>query len=243
MLDASFRVHSHRALKTQHIYRIGDRPVSLGTELRHGDALHIEYAPDYPVESERFDELRLQANLVGTRKMVERGRRLRLAQRYQEAGRQIILTALGDIGLEDPFSVLTNEDRRTLIEKAGLPSFEKLLEVIGFGDPSGKPSRVVRFIKERCGLGPVVRLDLEPTASRGIPNHAVLGKIEVPGIDNPETDCQIAGCCSERIIDGEGIVARASRIDEGASIKVHRVTCSNVRTTVGLINCSWKLDT
>lgn len=237
MLDASFRIHNRRALRTHKVTFIDGKPTRLTAAVRHGDAVRIHYAPVYPTHDGRFNSLAVIANLPKTRKAIEHGRNQANAEANRKKGRLVILGQLGHIGVQDPLALLTDEDKRTLIQRTGLPSFEKLLEVIGTGERSGKPTRVVNFIMQHYDTSDHVRPARRVTE---IPNEEVLESISVPGVDKVVDDCKIAGCCSERITRGEQIVARASKIDDNVALKIHRLSCNNIRDHSDTIACSWK---
>lgn len=239
MLDASFRIHNRRALRTRGIRTVDGQPLQFSRLIQLGDAITVECGPDYPTQAHRFDTLRVATNLPESHKAIERGRRTALAEQLQQQGRHIVLSMIGEVGVQDPFSLLTDEDKKTLIHRTGLPSFDKLLEIIGAGERSGKPSRIVRLIHTRLGIGDMVEPPLKERVLRAVDNQTVLNAIEVPGVDNVAHSCKVAGCCSERIIPGEAVVARASRLDDDGALKVHRLACKNIRDTEDLLTCNW----
>lgn len=236
MLDASFKVHSRRALKTRRIARRDGKLIGLEHPVSHGDVLSFEYHSDYPKQPDRFNVLKRKAHLTDTVRYIDNQRRQILAP-------QLLAVAISLIdqesGIEGGLSVLTVDDRRELAQRAGVPTFEKLLVLVGDNVPDGKRTRIVARILERCGVGGEPRIattgELAPEASY---DAKIVSMVEVAGVDDTTIECRVAGCCSEQITPGEAVVARVSTHDK--AIKVHRRECNNIRSDQGLLECSWR---
>lgn len=237
VLDASFRIHSHRALRTKNIYQNG-KLTNLSDSVRHGNVIDVIYWPDYPTEEGRFYTYSQMVRTDYARKAVEKGKRQALANEYRRLGREIIYQMVGNVGLTDPISVLDEQDRRKLADKAGLPTFDKLLELIGTGDiNSGKPTRVANWIKGRLGLGEVVVIKPVPEKRGTLDNEEVLRDLVIPTVGG-HMDCAVAGCCSEKIRRGDDVLVRASRPD--GMLKVHLTDCKNIRDYSDTFACEWR---
>lgn len=235
-LDASFAVHTRRALKTRAITRNG-RPMALSEGMDHGDVLSIDYHDTYPTDVSRLDRQRLLMTTALGRRSVERYKRLLQADRLQAAGRSVVAAMVAELGVEDPLSVLDEDDRSRLAQKAGVPTFEKLLEVIGAGHRSGKPGRVVNLIRIRSGLAPVLAKD-EPERQMPLSDRQVLERVNVPN-RNAAPICRVAGCCSGAIRLEDEVLARPSAHHYGV-MQIHRTDCDNVASLEGAMICEWK---
>lgn len=235
-LDASFRIHSRRALRTKGISLHTGKPIRLSDPVRHGDTLVVDYHPDYPTQRERFEVLSQGVNTSYARKAIESNRRKLLSEHYRQLGREAIIAQVADLGLDDPFSLLDEADRRRLADRVGMPNFNKLLEVIGVGDAHGKPTRIANMIRARCGLGDLVEIKTVPESRGTLDDQAVLSDLLIPNVGG-KPNCQVAGCCSEKIRHGDDVLVRPSRLD--GIFKVHLTECVNIRDHSGTIACSW----
>ncbi|HEY4963755.1 MAG TPA: hypothetical protein VIH90_03610 [Candidatus Saccharimonadales bacterium] len=235
-LDASFKIHSHRALRTHEISR-GGRPIRLTGRVYHGDSIDVDYWPDYPTQGSIFDRYRMVVTTDQARKALERGKRELSKDKFRTLGGEVVLEMVGNIGLEDPMSLLDEKDRRELADRAGAVDFDHLLELIGFGVPGMKAARIANYILKRCGIGPVV--ELKPTYEKHgfLSNKELLDSIVIPTVSGKVEFC-VAGCCTERVAYGDNVIARPSRID--GTFKVHLAKCNNVRDLVGAVDCIWQ---
>lgn len=235
-LDASYAVHSRRALKTRAINRNG-RPMELAEGVNHGDVLSISYHNAYPTDVFRLDRQRLLMTTPLGQRAVERYKRRLQADRLQALGRSIVITMLPELEADDPLSVLSEKDRSRLAQNAGVPTFEKLLEIIGAGQRGGKPGRVANLIRVRSGLSPDLakeRRDRQMPLS----DRQVLERVDVPNRDATPI-CRIAGCCSGTIRLNDDVLARPSRHHHGV-MQLHRTDCGNVESLEGAMLCDWK---
>lgn len=235
VLDASFRIHSRRALRTGAV-NVNGKLSGFTAPVGHGDVVEVEYVDDYPTEAVRFDNMHGLVRTAYARRAVERGKRDALSDEYRQMGRGVVLAMVGDIGINDPLAVLDDVDRRKLADKAGLPSFDALLELIGVGDENGKPTRVAQWILERCGMGKELPPRDKEKSLAALKNTEVLRWLEVPSVSGvPE--CKIGGCCSEKIHYGDPVLVRPSMVDR--ILKVHLVSCKNIRDLSDTLVCSW----
>lgn len=234
-LEASFRIHSRRALRTRRIVRNG-KLYKYTAPIEHGDVLDIEYAPDYPSKAHQFDGLSRLVTAPHARAAIERGKRQALSEHYISLGRNVVVTMVGNIGLADPLAVLDEVDRHKLAERAGVPTFNDLLRMIGAGNVNGKPSRVASWILARSGFGNTVDIKLVPEALNTLGDDELLEHLVIPS-EGGKLECRVAGCCQQKIHYGDPTIVRVSRL-EGA-LKVHRENCNNIRTTENVIYCNW----
>jgi (p)ppGpp synthase/HD superfamily hydrolase len=236
-LDASYTVHSRRALKTWAVNRNG-RPMELSDKVEHGDVLGIRYHDRYPTKDEasRLDRHRIAMTTDSGKNAIKRYKRSLESDELRTAGRLIIAAMLPELDTKDPTAVLSDKDRSLLAQKAGLPSFDKLLEIIGDHQKSGKPSRIANLIRVRSGLPLNLkknRIDTEMPLS----DQQVLERIVLPNRDVSPV-CNVAGCCSGEIHLGDNVIARPSG-HHYATMQLHRTDCNNVATLEGTIACLW----
>jgi GTP diphosphokinase / guanosine-3',5'-bis(diphosphate) 3'-diphosphatase len=234
-LDASFYIHSRRALRTGTIWR-GSKPIAYGGQVQHGDVINVQYRPTYPTEKNQFEKMARSVTTSHAKKSVEKGRRHALRQDYLEAGRQIVLSMVGDIGIVDPLAMLDEVDQRRLSDRVGVPDFESLLVLIGTGERSSKPTRVANFIRARCGIGQHVILKAESEKLSTLGNDDVIEQLVIPNLGGV-VDCKVAGCCTEKIRRGDDVLVRPSKLD--GMLKIHLDDCVNIRDRSDTISCSW----
>ena len=235
IMDASFRMHSHRALRTWHIYD-RSRPTALSGEVKHGAVLSVDYKKNYPTKSKQIQRIHKLVETKSSRKAIEKGWRELNEEALREKGRMIIATMVKELGLEDPFEVLDDVDRRELADKIGVSTFDSLLELVGAGNTSSKPARVARYIRERVGLGPVAKIKTVRETMTTLKDDQVLSSIRIPS-SGEQPECKVAGCCTERIKFGEPVIVRPSRFE--GIFKLHKDDCANVRDRSDVIMCSW----
>ena len=235
-LDASYAVHSRRALKTRTITR-GGQPIEFSDTVDHGDCLSLRYHNEYPTDVSRLDRQRLIMVTHTGQAAIEKYKRRLQADRLRGLGRGVISAMLPDLELDDPLSVLSEQDRSRLARGAGMPDFEKLLEVIGAGQKNGKPGRVANLIRIRSGIPPII--DREKL-SRQTPlsDRQVLEHIRLPSRDASPI-CRIAGCCSGAIHLDDPVFARPSELHYGV-MQLHRTDCVNVANLEEGILCEWE---
>ncbi len=233
-LDASFRVHSHRALRTRRVY-VNDRLVAYKDLINHGDFVRIEYGPEYPTQPSRVTSMLTSVATRHARDSIEQGKNTLIRDQLRKNGAQIISLMVRELELEDPLALLDSQDRMQLAERMGLASFEELLIVIGGGKNRGKPTRVANWIRDRHG---VAEAPEDKEVKEALDNTTLLSAISVPGIEDA-SGCLVAGCCSEKIHQGDDILVQPSRTD--GALKVHLRDCENIRDVERTINCSWIL--
>lgn len=246
-MDASFRIHSLRALRTKTIENQG-KPISFGSTITHGMVLDIAYRPTQPVHREYYDNLAQVVSTKSAKKAIERGWREVVRVDLREAGRAIIKSMISDPEVvamlrerevQDPLMVLDDTDRRDLADRIGVSNFDALLEMVGVRNPNGKPTRVVNRILGRLGLGSVAEIKLDPEPRLIMSNTAILQSIIIPSTAE-QPPCTVAGCCTERIQTGDPILVRPSRAT--GTFKLHREDCVNIRNHSDTISCSWRQD-
>lgn len=235
-LDASFRVHSRRALRTKHIMERG-KPIAFSSAIQHGALLDIEYRDAYPTNRSHFDRMGLIVNTKSARKAIEKGWRKAAQDDLRQKGRLIISSLVGDLGLPDPLDVLDEADRRMLADRIGVPNFDTLLEIVGAGNRSGKPSRVAQLIKNRLGIGELAEIKLVRESTLTMSDEEILGSILIPTVGE-QPECRVAGCCTERIRSGDPILVRPSKLE--GIFKLHREDCVNIRDNSDTLQCQWQ---
>lgn len=238
-LDASYAVHNRRALKTRAVSRNG-RPMALIEEVNHGDVLGIDYHAEYPTDESRLHRHRLLMTTDLGRRSVEKYMRRLHADSLQDAGRLVVNTMVEELELDDPLSVLNEADRARLAQKAGVPSFEKLLEIIGAGTRGGKPGRIVNVIRVRSGFSAKLAKDEPERRQMPLSDRQVLERVEVPNRDAAPI-CRVAGCCSGAIHLNDDVLARPSAHHYGV-MQLHRTDCGNVENLEGGLLCGWKTE-
>lgn len=235
-LDASYEVHTRRALKTKTVIRNG-QPIGLSDTVNHGDVLNISYHDVYPTDISRLDRQRLLMTTAVGQRAVEKYKRRLQADKLEEAGKLIIISMVPELQADDPLSALSEEDRSRLAQKVGLPTFEKLLEIIGAGHKGGKPGRIANLIRVRSGLSPDLAKD-KPEQQIPLSDRQVLERVDVPN-RNASPICRVAGCCSGAIRPDDAVLARPSMHHYGV-MQLHRTDCDNVATLEGAVVCGWK---
>ncbi len=236
VLDASFAVHSRRALKTRTITRDG-RPTEFSDTVNHGDCLNIRYNNRYPTDVTRLNRHRFIMVTRTGQTAIEKYKRRLQADQLQSLGRQVISEMLTDLEMDDPLSVLSEKDLATLAQGAGMPSFEKLLEIIGDGQKNGKPGRIANLVRIRSGLPQTIvreRTNMQTPLS----DRQVLEHVRVPN-RNAAPICRVAGCCSGEIRLEDQVIARPSELHVGV-MQLHRTDCNNVTSLEGSIACEWE---
>lgn len=235
-LDASFRVHSRRALRTKQITEQG-KQIGFSTMIEHGAVLNIEYRDMYPTHRSHFDRMGQVVTTKSARKAIEKGWRKAAQDDLQLKGRLIISSMVGDLGLPDPLGVLDDVDRRMLADRIGVPNFNTLLEVVGAGNRSGKPSRVAQLIRSRLGIGDVAEIKPVRETTNTMSDEDILDSILIPAVDE-QPECRVAGCCTERIRSGDPILVRPSKLE--GIFKLHREDCVNIRDNSDTLQCLWQ---
>ncbi len=234
-LDASYTVHTRRALKTWTITNNG-RPIEFSDGVSHGDVLGFRYHNRYPTDVSGLDRHRMLMKTRTGRTAVEKYKRSLQANELRALGQLVVLSMLPKMNVDDPLSALSEKDRSRLAQSAGVPSFDKLLEVIGMGQKSGKPGRVANMIRLRSGLA----LDIDrDRINKSVPlsDQQVLEHVEVPN-RGAVPICRVAGCCSGEIRFADEVLARPSELHYGV-MQIHRTDCNNVATLEGAIICGW----
>ena len=238
VLDASFRIHSQRALQTRRTY-IDGRLVSYKERVRYGNLVRIDYDTTTSVELSKINALGGSVVTRHARDGLERGKKTLTRNQLIKNGAHIVGLLVEDIGLNDPLEALDDKDRRELADRMGLPSFEALLAVIGTGNNRGKPTRVANWIRKRSGFGEIAGFKIMTEQRGTLDNDEVLKFVVIPGVEDT-TICIVSGCCSEKIRHGDDVLVRPSRT-EGA-LKLHLSDCDNVRDLSGTIACSWSIQ-
>jgi GTP pyrophosphokinase len=235
-LDASYAVHSRRALKTRTIKRNG-QPIEFSDTVNHGDCLGLLYHNQYPTDVSRLDRQRLIMATRNGRTAIEKYKRRLQADKLRSIGHGVISEMLPDLQIDDPLALLSEDDRSKLARGAGMPSFEKLLEIIGDGQKNGKPGRIANLIRVRSGISPII--DRERTAEKTpLSDKQVLEHIRLPNRDASPI-CRIAGCCSGAIRLDDPVFARPSELHHGV-MQLHRTDCNNVTNLEEGILCEWE---
>jgi (p)ppGpp synthase/HD superfamily hydrolase len=171
------------------------------------------------------------------RTAIEKYKRRLQADKLRSIGHGVISEMLPDLQIDDPLALLSEDDRSKLARGAGMPSFEKLLEIIGDGQKNGKPGRIANLIRVRGGISPII--DRERTAEKTpLSDKQVLEHIRLPNRDASPI-CRIAGCCSGAIRLDDPVFARPSELHHGV-MQLHRTDCNNVTNLEEGILCEWE---
>ncbi len=238
ILDACFRIHSAKALRVRQVH-INGAIAQLSDPVRHGDVLHVDYWPTALSREIRFDNLRENVRTSYALRAIRQGERQAVpAEVWRERGIEVVEALLGGMEHIGICEVLSRHDKEWLAAQAGLPSFDRRLEIIGQGELSGKPGRIANLVRKRLGL-PEVAAPHPEAAPPAIPPQNVLEAIIVPSLGG-DVKWRIADCCVSHIQYGDEILARGGR-DDGV-FKVHRTRCANVRTYIGTIPCQWHTE-
>jgi guanosine-3',5'-bis(diphosphate) 3'-pyrophosphohydrolase len=236
VLDACFRMHNVRALRAKQAM-VNGVIARLDDPLEHGDVLHVDYWPKGLGREIRFDNLRQRVRTPYALRAIRHAERQAVAaQIWRERGIEAIEAILGGSEHVGICEVLSERDKEWLAAKAGMPSFDRLLEIIGQGERSGKPGRVANLVRLRLESDDVEDTPLEAVEVPSAPK-SVLESIMVPSVGG-DVEWRVAGCCVSHLRYGEAILARGGR--EDGVLKVHRSKCINVRTYADTTPCTWR---
>lgn len=235
-IDASFRIHSRRALRTKRVEQDG-RTLGFEKPVRHGSVIEVVHAINYPTDKATFDRFYLAAKTSRTRSAIKNGWRKVERDAYIKTAKEMIMSDVSDLGLDDPLSLFTSAELLGIAQTLGVPSFEHMLVLIGSEAGSGKRGRIEHNIRKKLGLIPdrkKGKYEAKPT--NFLTDEEILDGLTISS-DDSGVDCAVSGCCSGQIKFGDELIARVSRTE--AAFKIHLADCNNVQTRIGTIACEW----
>lgn len=240
-LDLAFAVHSQRALNT---YAVGVNGglARFGRTLRYGDVVKIRYR-DGTILTWNDDWLQ-QVNTPRAIKVLQRARKTRIQEVLISTAKIEIETYFKSVGISDPLGYLTDNDRRQIAEKYGVPNFEMVLREIGAGTPGFATGRIINRINTLIakGAGDKIKTDnIEQQKSLGDTALKILrvptesSELKLAVLRTRNCNYHFAGCCPED--QGQPVVAILS--PSSGDFSIHSVQCSNLHPNVVRLPCEW----